>query len=534
MFQEFSGSSLASSIQKDPDTVLAEKCRRDFFFFVQEFWDIIIHEPPVWNWHIKYLCEELEEMAWQVIARLPKLYDLIVNIPPGTTKSTICVQMFPAWVWIARLPYDEFEDIYEAKRKRLGKKRKIEILGSDIRFITGSYAQDLSLDHAEYARDVIRSDKYKAFFPEIQLRADKDVKSHYKNTKGGSRFSTSVGARVTGVHGHFIIIDDPLNPNQAVSDTDRLAANQWADHTLSTRKVDKAVTPLILIMQRLHQDDLTGHLLSKQKKTTRHICLPGETTYEVKPKHLAKRYVDGLLDPVRLDQDVLDEMMIDLGSYGYAGQVGQDPRPREGGMFAKDWFEVVDAIPAGGNIVGPVRGWDLAATKEKEKGKKRKPAFTAGVKMWRVNGIYYIEDVKRFRASAHQVRVRMKNTASQDGNETMIDFPQDPGQAGKAQAQDLAKYLDGYNVRYSPESGDKVLRADPFSAQCEAGNVKILRGPWNTDWLEEVGFFPNGFKDQVDSAVRAYNRLKLLEGRNQDDVGGPAGIGQSSVPDPEQ
>lgn len=480
---------------------------------------MIVEADPVYNWHIELLCNELQKIAWGVIAGREKEYDLIINIPPGTTKSTICAQMFPAWVWIARLPKLKYAKEYEAHKKKYGKK---PYLGSFCRFITGSYAGSLALEHAELSRDLIRSDKYKTYFPEMQIRQDKDAKSNYKNTNGGTRFSTSVGATVTGVHGHFIIIDDPLNPEQAISDAERLTANNWVGRTLSTRKVDKKVTVTIMIMQRLHKIDPTGFLTEKKGKKYRHLVLPGDLSFEVKPAHLKKFYKGGLLDPIRMSRTVLDEMRADLGSYGYSGQVGQDPRPLEGGLFQREWFEIVRAAPAGGTPW--VRGWDLAATGEKEaKAQSSSPAFTAGVRMKYVNGVFYIGHVSRFRGNPQAVRNGMKNTASQDGVDTIIDFPQDPGQAGKAQAQDLAAHLVGYDVRYSVESGDKVLRANPFSAQCEAGNVKLVEGDWNEAFLDEGSFFPNGFKDQIDSAVRAFTRLVKMVKSGGNEVGGPAG-----------
>ncbi len=506
-----------------PYLVKSERCRRSLFYFVQEFWDEVIKEDPVYNWHISYLCSELEKVAYRVIANQSKEYDLIINIPPGTTKSTIIAQMFPAWVWVARLPEGYTKDnVIPIKRT-----------GAHCRFITGSYSSALSLEHAEYSRDIIRSDKYQLYFPEVEIRHDKDMKSNYKNTEGGSRFSTSIGATVTGVHGHFIIVDDPLNPGQAVSDTERIGANKWIDSTLSTRKVNKKITPTILIMQRLHQFDPTGHLLSKKNKKIRHICLPGDTVYDVKPKKLKRYYKNGLLDPVRLGRSVLDEMQTDLGSYGYAGQVGQDPRPREGGMFQRDWFEIVEAVPAGG--VGPVRGWDFAGTSDFEAKKQNSnPAYTAGVRMKNVGGIFYIEHVTRFRGSPGSVRRSLLNIASQDGDDVMVDGPQDPGQAGKAQAQDFAALLVGYDVRFSPESGDKVLRAEPFSAQCEAGNVKLVKGNWNEDYLDESEFFPNGFKDQIDAAARAFRRLVKMMKQGSNVVGGPGGVENTNKLDPDR
>lgn len=502
----------------------AEECRLNFYEFAKEFWDTIISEEPIWNWHIKKLCKQLEKLAWEVFLRKPKRYDLIVNIPPGTTKSTIATQMFPAWCWVAKIPKWKFPEYFALNSKVRNEKIQLNIYGRDMRFITASYSGTLSLEHAEFSRDIIRSDKYRRMFPEIHIKRDKDLKSNFKNNYGGNRFSTSVGATVTGMHAHFIIIDDPINPHQALSDTERENANDWLDHTLSTRKVDKKVTVTIMIMQRLHQKDPTGHMIDKKGAKIKHIILPGKSDYKVKPKKWRKFYKKGMLDAIRMDKSVLEDLRIALGPYGYAGQIGQDPKPREGGMFQKEWFEIVDYIPKGGTPW--VRGWDLAATSEKEAKKKKQsgPAYSAGVRMKYVKGYFYISHVARFRESARNTRIKMKRFAKTDGKKTIIDFPQDPGQAGKSQSQDIALFLAGYDVRYSKESGDKILRANPFSAQCEAGNVKILRGSWNDAFLDEVGFFPNGFKDQVDGSVRAFTRVVKLKQDSQGIVGAPVGV----------
>ena len=511
-------------IREFPHTIAAEKCRRNFFTFVREFWSTVITEVPVWNWHIEFLCNELEKMAWRVIARMPREYDLIINIPPGTTKSTICTIMFPIWCWIARLPRRHFQKAYDRKFRLIRNRKKqgggpghvYNYFGEDLRFITGSYSSDLSLEHAEFSRDIIRSSKFKLYFPDTEIRQDKDNKSNFKNTKGGSRISTSVGASRIGFHGHFIIIDDPINPNQAVSDKKRVSANQWIDRTLSTRKVDKEISPMILIMQRLHEDDPTGHLLSKDKEglnpvPIRHICLPGETGeegYEVKPKILKKFYRNNLLDPKRLSRNILDNMRVNLGSYSYAGQVGQDPKPREGAMFEQDWFEIVTMSPARGVTV---RAWDLAGTSEAEAlSTGQNPAYTVGIRAKIHDKVIYIEDMCRRRVNSLAMRRMMKNTASQDGPKVTIDFPQDPAQAGKDQAQSIARMLHGYVVKFSPETGDKTTRLDPVAAQAEAGNIKLVKGDWNGTFLDEITMVPHGkYKDVGDALARAYARLAL-------------------------
>ena len=513
---------ILNQIDHETDYRISQKCRKSFYFFLKEFWPIIIKEDPVYNWHIPYLCAQLQVMGHRAIARLPKLFDLVVNIPPGTTKTTVFSIAFPAWIWIAELPYKQYRQVYEKK----GRKKTDKIYGSDIRIITGSYSQDITLKNSLATRDIIRSKKYATYFPEILIRKDQDVKSDYANTLGGSRFSTSVGARVMGTHAHIINIDDPIDPEQTLSDPVRIKANNFMDN-LHTRKVDKDNTPVNLIMQRLHKHDPTGHVIEKgRKRETRikHICLPGTTEYEIKPRALKKRYQDNMLDPVRLSMRTLNDLRVSLGSYGYGGQIGQDPRPIDGGMFSKKYFEIVKAAPA--SRIRKVRGWDLAATSELEaKINNSQPAYTAGVLMSWHEGIFYIEDVERFRGGPDHVRRVMKTTASRDPLGAIQDIPQDPGQAGKAQVRDLVGHLVGYVVKFSVESGDKILRAEPLSAQTQAFNVKLVEGAWNKDFIDEADYFPNGFKDQIDAAVRAFSRLTILQKAiTSDDIGSPGGF----------
>lgn len=178
-------------------------------------------------------------------------------------------------------------------------------------------------------------------------------------------------------------------------------------------------------------------------------------------------------------------------------------RPSAGMYFRRGWCEVVDAAPAGTRWV---RGWDLAATLKTE---ANDPDATAGTKIGIApDGRYVVGDHIEDHLSPSGVRALIRNTASQDGRQTTISLPQDPGQAGKDQKQSLAKELTGYTVRFSPESGDKITRFSPFSAQAEAGNVQVVRGAWNEAWFAALEAFPEAAHDDApDSTSRAFNEL---------------------------
>lgn len=476
------------------EIVHAESCRRSLFYFMRYFWYEVCTDEPKWNWHIPYLCNQLMKVARRVGDRQPKLYDPIINIPPGTTKSMTCSVMFPAWCW-TNWPW--------------------------MRFITSSYSSALSLELAEYSRDIIRSIKYQRLFPEITIKRDKDTKSNFRIdkrvfapdgsevgvTRGGNRYSTSVGGTLTGFHGHILVVDDPLDPNRSASQIEVQNCNRWIDQTLSTRKIEKSVTPTILIMQRLAEKDPSGHLLAKKNKKIFHICLPGEIRQyrdQVKPEYLIKQYKDDLLDPVRIPWSALKDLEADLGQYGYAGQIGQSPIPAGGGMFKTDMLQSTHTSPKWHERYQTIRYWDKA-------GSQGKGCYTAGVKMTKVNmdgPEFIVEDVKRGQWSTEERERIIKATAQADGQSCLVYIEQEPGSGGKESAESTIKNLSGFSVKADRPTGDKIYRADPFSVQVNVGNVSLMQGVWNQDFIEEMKFFPDGsYKDQIDAASGAFNIL---------------------------
>lgn len=468
--------------------VKAEMCKRSFAFFVREFWQEIDTEPLVWNWHLDVFCHELEQVYRRVFDRKPKEYDLLINVPPGTSKSKIFTVFGPVWGWLN---------------------------DPTLKFINGSYSMDVSLEHADISRDLVKCKRFQVYFPEIQIRPDKDSKGSYHNTNRGSRFATSVGGTVTGMHGHVLTVDDPLNPKKAASEAELNNANHWVEQTLSTRKINKEVTATIIVMQRLHELDTSGKLLEKMKagkKKVRHICLPGEIWDEqdverVQPPCLRLQYVDGLLDTKRMNKAVLLDLLADLGQYGYAGQIGQNPHPPGGGMFKIEKFEVITGIPDY-NILEVVRYWDKAGTDKKD---NPGACYTAGVKIALLRDsrwTYAILDVVRGQWEAHERETHIRQVAQMDGPHVDIWIEQEPGSGGKESAENTIRNLHGFTVYAERPTGDKVFRADPYSVQVNWGNIVLIKGDWNYEFLKEHESFPNGKrKDQVDAAAGGFNKL---------------------------
>lgn len=487
---------LMQTLLQNPTVMMRNIVKGSLHKFIKYFWSEYSAEEFKDNWHISYICNELEKLARNRAAGKTREYDLLVNVPPGTTKTAMVSIFFPIWCWT---------NWYWMK------------------FITASYSSTLSLESAEYSRDIVRSEKFKILFPELEVKEDKDTKGNFRIVKreqkyigyeartkqGGNRFSTSIGGTVTGFHAHILIWDDPLNPQQAISEVQLKTAVDWLDHTFSNRKVDKLKDVTIGIMQRLHQMDPTGHQLKKKKKL-KHISLPGEIRNyreQVQPKTAIKYYKDDLLDPVRMPWSVLSDMLIDLGQYGFAGQIGQKPTPPGGGMFKVDRFQIIDKIPQETLIEKKVRYWDKA-------GSEGTGAFTVGVKMYKLkNDKWLIVDVKRGQWSSEVRESIIRATAEADGVDVQVGIEQEPGSGGKESAESTKKRLAGFMCVADRPTGDKITRADVFSVPVNDGNVMLMRGDWNHEFTEELQHFPFGtYKDQVDAGSGAY---KLLTGKRR-------------------
>ncbi len=447
--------------------VVADECRKHFFYFVQTFWDVIIKERPVFNWHIPYLCEELERLSDCIVHRQPKPYDLIINIPPGTTKSTIVTIMWPVWLWT---------------------------LDPTIRIITNSYSGGLSLEHATKSKDIILSDKFQRLFPNIQIRRDKSGKQNYENTETGFRYATSTGATITGFHAHVIINDDPQNPKQAESDQMRIQANEHTK-TLSSRKVDKANTPVVTIMQRLHEDDVTGYLLKKKGENIRHICLPAEDCDDVKPSDLRARYVDGLLDPVRLSRAVLDEAKTDLGSRGYAGQYGQSPVAAGGNIIKESWFKRISQAEFKAlRFHEPMHFFLDSAYDEQQAKSDNDPSGI--IATCRIGNNVYVTNAKKVWKDFPDLIAFLPEFLYANDYTGESSLRIEPKANGKSIVQVLERETT-LNVTETPTPTDsKAVRLHAVSPKIECGRCWLVEGDWNEEFIDEVCGFPNKTHDE--------------------------------------
>jgi predicted phage terminase large subunit-like protein len=354
-------------------------------------------------------------------------------------------------------------------------------------------------------RRLVTSDWYQERW-HVQLTGDQNEKKYYENASTGFRQACAVGS-MTGRRGDRVAWDDPHSVEASLSAAHRETALRVFQETLPTRLNNPDSSAIIVVMQRLHEGDVSGLILSNDFGYE-HLCLPME--YEVDRKCRTSigwedpRTVEGeLLFPERFSRETVERDKKVMGSMATAGQFQQRPAPRSGGFFEWEKIVIVDALP---NIVRWVRYWDKAGT-------DGGGAYTAGVKMGvGDDGFFYIVHVERGQWAAPKRERTIKATAASDGVLVPIWIEQEPGSGGKESAEATIANLIGYTIKAEKPSGDKELRAEPLAVAVEAGMVRMLRGEWNTAYMDEVKLFPaSKYKDQVDGSSGAFNRLAIEE-----------------------
>ncbi len=476
------------------DQIIAEKSLHEF---VVQAWHVL--EPAkdfVDNWHIKAICEHLEAVS------AGKIKQLLINVPPGTMKS-LCVNVFwPAWEWGPN---------HHAEK----------------RFMFSSYNESLSKRDSLKCRTLILSEWYQRRWP-VEISEDQNTKEKFSNSKQGWRMIGSIGGRGIGEHPDYQNADDPENVQQAESDQERQNAIDWIDLTFSMRGVSRGVAKVI-IMQRLHTQDVSGHVLSKGGWT--HLCLPmryelpelkqqadgsKKLTPRMEPTPLGwtdpRKKAGELLWPTLYPEEAVQMMEVNLGQYGTAGQLQQRPAPRGGGTFKRVWFEILTTCPAVYNLV---RYWDKAGTKAGF------GARTATVLMARftdhaaslpaLKEKFIILHAHCFREAAAERETIIKQTAISDQGkygyvETWVE--EEPGSGGKESAEGTIAMMEGFTCKKEKVTGSKEVRAEPMASAASVGKIKLLIGEWNQELLDELEHFPVGkLKDLCDSASGAYNKL---------------------------
>ncbi len=439
--------------------------RTDLTAFIQRcFQTVAPGQRYLHSWHVEAIAHHLE------LCRTGRVRRLIITLPPRNLKSICASVAFPAFA-----------------------------LGHDpsLRIVCASYAQDLTIKHARDCRAVMESAWYRRLFPRTRIDRRKNTESEFETTARGHRFGTSVGGTLTGRGGNLIIIDDPMKPAEAMSEARRAAINQWYDATLSSRLDSKTEDAILLVMQRLHVDDLVGHLLESGEAWTR-LDLPAiaeaPEAVAVGEGRIHRRAAGDLLHPEREPIEVLDGLKLTMGSQMFSAQYQQAPVPPGGALIRWSWFRTYPTPPERRSGDRIVQSWDTAS-------KAGEANDWSVCTSWLIRGKdYYLLDLLRQRLEYPDLRRRIPAHAEAHGASTVLI--EDAG-SGTHLIQDLQREGKLRPIAVRPE-GDKILRTQAQSAIIEAGHVLLpAAASWLGEFQTEIMAFPCGrHDDQVDSLAQ--------------------------------
>lgn len=418
------------------------------------------------NWHIDLIAEYLEA------ARRGEITRLIINMPPRALKSQCVSIAWPAW-----------------------------LLGHDpsARIMAASYSASLAIRHSLDSRQVVTSEWYRRLFPHTKLTRDQNEKHKFMTTARGFRFATSVGGTATGEGGNFLIIDDPMNPQQAANAHLRAKVKRWYDHTFSTRLNDKKKGVIVLVMQRLHVDDLTAHLLEKGDFT--HLSLPaiapsrqffhfGNVTKHREPNEA--------LHPRREDGALIERAKIELGAQAFAAQYQQQPLPEQGGMMRREWLRRYAQEPDHCERI--VQSWDTAIKSENHHDASVCLTFVES------KNTAHLIDAQVMRLEYPELKRRMRELALKHKPHSILI---EDKASGQQLLQDMQRETTLPMVACK-STQNKVTRFAAVSAMIEAGRLSL---PHNALWLsafeQEILEFPHGkHDDQVDALTQYLDFLR--------------------------
>lgn len=484
--------------------------------FLEGAWRYIDSSPFVIGNPIDAVAEHLQAVCYGDIKRL------IINIPPRCAKSSLVSVAFPAWVWAQRPEFDS------------------PTSGAGTQFLHASYAQNLALRDSTKCRRLISSPWYQRYWADrFALMGDQNTKSRFDNSRGGSRLSTSVGSALTGEGGNIIVVDDPNNAQEAFSEAKIQETIDWWDSALSTRLNDQRNGAFIVIQQRLSEQDLTGHILSKDVGDWTHLCLP--MRYEPERSfHTVIGWNDWrtepgeLLWPERFGEREVELLERQLGPWSAAGQLQQRPEPKGGGVIKRDWWQLWDkeTFP---NCDYVIASLDTAYTTKQENdfsaltvwgifsGGDQTAVATRvmtpdGEVVSSVKRTYTEEHPKVMLMYAWQERLEVHELVEKV-QETMRKFSVDKllienKAAGHSVAQEIRRLYghENFGVQLvDPKGQDKLARLYSVQHLFAEGLIYAPERSWADMVITQVGMFPKGKHDDlVDTVSMALRHLREL------------------------
>ena len=446
--------------------------RADFASFAQHcFRELNPRTPFAPNWHHEFIAAKLAAVRDGRIRRL------IINVPPRHLKSHLASVAFPAWC--------------------LGLEPGLQIL-------CVSYAQDLADKLSRDCRQIVASAWYRQLFA-TRLSAQRQAMAEFETTAQGCRLATSVGGVLTGRGADIIIIDDPLKPEEALSQAQRQAANDWFDHTLYSRLNDTRTGAIILIMHRLHEDDLVGHVLAQEDwEIVRFPAIAeDDETWALDTElgwHSFTRQRGEALHPERQPLAILDHIRRTIGEYNFAGQYQQMPSPQGGGMIKAVWFQSYAANERPEKFERIVQSWDTA-------NKASELSDFSVCTSWGIKGKdLYLLHVLRRRMEYPELKRAVREQAQAFAASVVLI---EDKASGTQLIQELVAEGLHAVTRYQPQS-DKIMRMHAQTAMIENGFVHLPKeAGWLAEYLHELTAFPKGrHDDQVDSTAQMLDWLK--------------------------
>jgi predicted phage terminase large subunit-like protein len=423
------------------------------------------------NWHIELIAAQLAAVHQGRIRRL------LVNLPPRHLKSHLASIAFPAWC--------------------LG-------LRPDIQILCVSYAQDLADKLSRDCRRIVASDWYQGVFP-TRLSPQRQAVPEFETTAQGFRVATSVGGVLTGRGADIIVIDDPLKPEEALSQIQREAANEWYDHTLYSRLNDKLVGAIVLIMHRLHEDDLSGHVLAQEAWEVVRLPAIAEADERHRVETVFGRQCFGrrageALQAAREPPPMLEQIRHTIGEYNFAGQYQQSPAPLGGGMIKAAWFKSYAASERPDPFDRIVQSWDTA-------NKATELSDFSVCTTWGIKGkdLYLLHVLRRRMEYPELKRAVREQCAAFGASVVLIEDKA----SGTQLIQELVQQGLHAVTRYQPQT-DKIMRMHAQTAMIENGFVHLpTDAAWLPEYLHELAVFPKGkHDDQVDSTAQMLDWVK--------------------------
>ena len=416
----------------DPKRALQAALRQDLTSFVHKvFLTVSPGDMYFHNWHIEAIAHLLTQ------AHTGELHRLLITQPPRSLKSITTSVAFVAWA-----------------------------LGHDptLRFICVSYSQELSLELSRQFRLVVESDWYKELFPAMRLK--KSANGEFITTKGGGRVATSIGGTLTGRGADYIIIDDPLKAEDAQSEASRRVVINWYKGTLSTRLNNQREGRIIVVMQRLHEEDLAGYLL-ESGEPWRHLNLPAiaeeNERVETSPGRFYERKKGLPLHAEREPLSVLQGLHKKLGALTFAAQYQQSPVPLEGNIIKRAWFKRFDNAPKGARII---QSWDVASSTNDKA--DYSVCVTAAIK----NKKLYIIDVWRGRLDYPSLRKHIIAHARRYDADDLLIEKAGPGESMVADLRGAHTLNIPTPIGIKPKE-DKAVRLEAASSVIERGDVLL-------------------------------------------------------------